>query len=62
MSNGKSYKAGKKLTVANAKSLAKLTLDGKTIKSGKAVTKKGTHTLMVWSKNGKVQKVTFKIK
>ena len=62
VSNGKSYKAGKKLTVANAKSLAKLTLDGKTIKSGKTVTKKGTHTLMVWSKNGKVQKVTFKIK
>lgn len=60
--NGKTYKAGKKLTVANPKSLAKMKLDGSAVKPGKAVTKKGTHKLIIWSKNGKVQRVTFKIK
>lgn len=60
--NGKTYKAGKKLTVANPKSLAKMKLDGTAVKPGKAVTKKGTHKLIIWSKDGKVQRVTFKIK
>lgn len=31
-------------------------------KTYKAVTKKGTHKLIIWSKDGKVQRVTFKIK
>lgn len=37
-------------------------LDGKAVKPGKAVLKKGTHKLIIWSKDGKVQRVTFKIK
>ena len=37
-------------------------LDGTAVKPGKAVTKKGTHKLIIWSKDGKVQRVTFKIK
>lgn len=60
--NGKTYKPGKKLTVSNPKSLAKMKLDGKAVKPGKAVLKKGTHKLIIWSKNGKVQRVTFRIK
>lgn len=60
--NGKTYKAGRKLTVTNPKSLAKMKLDGKAVKPGKSVTKKGTHKLIIWSKDGKVQRVTFKIK
>ena len=44
------------------KSLAKMKLDGKAVKPGKAVLKKGTHKLIIWSKDGKVQRVTFKIK
>ena len=53
--NGKTYKPGKKLTVSNPKSLAKMKLDGKAVKPGKAVLKKGTHKLIIWSKDGKVQ-------
>ena len=60
--NGKTYKHGKKLTVSNPKSLAKMKLDGKAVKPGKAVLKKGTHKLIIWSKDGKVQRVTFRIK
>lgn len=60
--NGKTYKAGKKIVVKNASCLAKMKLDGKVIKSGKVVKSKGTHTLTVWSRNGKVQNITFKIK
>lgn len=41
---------------------AKMKLDGTAVKPGKAVTKKGTHKLIIWSKDGKVQRVTFKIK
>lgn len=37
-------------------------LDGKAVKPGKAVLKKGTHKLIIWSKDGKVQRVTFRIK
>lgn len=58
----KTYKAGKKLTVSNSKSLAKMKLDEKQIKPGTAVKTKGSHTLTVWSKDGKVQNITFTIK
>lgn len=60
--NNKSYKAGKKITVSNNKSLVKMKLDGKVVKKNTVVKKKGTHTLTIWSKNGKVQNVTFTIK
>lgn len=60
--NNKSYKAGKKITVSNSKSLVKIKLDGKAVKKNTVVKKKGTHTLTIWSKNGKVQNVTFTIK
>mgnify|MGYP007107272225 CR=1 FL=1 len=55
-------KAGKKITVSNSKSLVKMKLDGKVVKKNTVVKKKGTHTLTIWSKNGKVQNVTFTIK
>lgn len=60
--NNKSYKAGKKITVSNSKSLVKMKLDGKAVKKNTVVKKKGTHTLTIWSKNGKVQNVIFTIK
>lgn len=60
--NNKSYKAGKKITVSNSKSLVKMKLDGKVVKKNAVIKKKGTHTLTIWSKNGKVQNVTFTIK
>lgn len=60
--NNKSYKAGKKITVSNSKSLVKMKLDGKVVKKNTVVKKKGTHTLTIWSKNGKVQNVIFAIK
>lgn len=60
--NNKSYKAGKKITVSNSKSLVKMKLDSKAVKKNTVVKKKGTHTLTIWSKNGKVQNVTFTIK
>jgi hypothetical protein len=60
--NNKSYKSGKKITVSNSKSLVKMKLDGKAVKKNTVVKKKGTHTLTIWSKNGKVQNVTFTIK
>jgi hypothetical protein len=37
-------------------------LDGKVVKKNAVIKKKGTHTLTIWSKNGKVQNVTFTIK
>ena len=60
--SNKSYKAGKKITVSNSKSLVKMKLDGKAVKKNTVVKKKGTHTLTIWSKNGKVQNVIFTIK
>jgi hypothetical protein len=60
--NNKSYKAGKKIKVSNPSSLVRMTLDGKKIKNNTSVKTKGSHTLTIWSKNGKVQNVTFKIK
>lgn len=60
--NGKTYKPGKKIAVTNSSSLVKMELDGKTVKKNTVVTKKGKHTLTIWSRNGKVQNVNFKIK
>ena len=51
-----------KITVSNSKSLVKMKLDGKVVKKNAVIKKKGTHTLTIWSKNGKVQNVTFTIK
>lgn len=60
--NGKTYKAGKKLTVSYSRNLVRMKLDGRIVKPGTAVRKKGTHTVMIWSRNGRIQKITFKIK
>jgi hypothetical protein len=60
--NSKTYKTGKVISVSHPSSLAKMTLDGKQIKNKTAVKKKGTHTLTIWSRNGKVQTVSFIIK
>ena len=63
---GKSYKAGKKgVKVTFSDKLAGVksaTLDGKKVKSGKRVTKKGTHKLVVTDKAGNVLKVSFKVR
>lgn len=59
---GKTYALGKTIKVKNSKSVAKMTLDGETIKNGYKVTTTGKHTLKIWSKNGKLKTVTFKIK
>lgn len=63
---GKSYKAGKKgvkVTFKDSLSGVKsATLDGKKVKSGKRVTKKGTHRLIVTDKAGNVLKVGFKVR
>lgn len=64
--SGKSYKAtkkGVKVTFKDSLSGVKTaTLDGKKVKSGKRVTKKGTHKLVVTDKAGNALKVTFKVK
>lgn len=57
------YKAGKKVTFKDATSGIKTAkLDGKKIKSGKKITKKGKHTLVLTDKCGNVNKVKFTIK
>lgn len=63
---GKSYKATKKgIKVTFKDSLSGVksaTLDGKKVKSGKRVTKKGTHKLVVTDKAGNKLSVKFKVR
>lgn len=58
---GYKYKAGKKLTVKDKYGISKITLDGKKVKNGVKMTKKGTRTLKVYDKAGNVRTVKFKI-
>lgn len=57
--NKKNYKKNVTIKVSNAGSLAKLTLDGKTVKPGKVVKANGEHELICWSLDGKAQKLIF---
>lgn len=59
--NGKTYKKGQKITFKDATSgIKSAKLDGKIIKSGTKVSKKGNHTLMIMDKAGNLRKVSFK--
>lgn len=59
---GKTYKKGYKLTFKDAGGIKSATLDGKTVKSGVKVRKKGSHTIIVTDKAGNKRKVVFKVK
>lgn len=63
VANNKTYKAGKKITFSDKTSgIKSAKLDGKTVKSGKVVKKKGTHKLVLTDKAGNKQTIKFKIK
>lgn len=60
--NNKRYK--KKVTIKyydKASGIKKATLNGKRIKSGKKVTRKGKYVLKVWDKAGNVRVIKFRI-
>lgn len=59
---GKSYKKGYKLIFKDASGIKSATLDGKKVKSGVKVKKKGSHTIIVTDKAGNKKKVVFKVK
>ena len=58
----KTYKLGKKLTFKDASGIRSAKLDGKKIKSGVKVKKKGLHILVVTDKAGNQTVIKFKIK
>ena len=61
--SGKSYKKGYKLTFKDKISgMKSAKLDGKTVKSGAKVNKKGKHTLVLKDKQGNTKTVKFTIK
>lgn len=61
--NGKTYKSGKKITFSDKTSgIKSAKLDGKTVKSGKIIKKKGTHKLVLTDKAGNKTTIKFKIK
>lgn len=61
--NSKTYKSGKKITFSDKTSgIKSAKLDGKTIKSGKVVKKKGSHKLVLTDKAGNKTTIKFKIK
>lgn len=61
--SGKSYKKGYKLTFKDKISgMKSAKLDGKTVKSGTKVNKKGKHTLVLKDKQGNTKTVKFTIK
>ncbi len=61
--NGKTYKTARTIRFADKGSGIKTaSLNGKTIKTGKKVTKKGSYTLNIADKAGNKKIVTFKIK
>lgn len=61
--NGKTYKKAVKVTFKDEQSgIKKATLNGKEIKSGKKISKKGSYTLKVTDKAGNTNTIKFKIK
>lgn len=61
--NGKTYKSGKKITFTDEESgMVSAKLDGKTIKCGQVVKKKGKHELVLIDLAGNKKTVKFKIK
>ena len=62
IAKNKTYKIGKKIAVKNPSSVAKLTLNGKAVKNGTAITAPGSYTVKVWSMDGKYQQIKFKVK
>lgn len=61
--NGKTYKKAVKVTFKDEKSgIKKATLNGKEIKSGKKISKKGSYTLKVTDRAGNTKTIKFKIK
>lgn len=59
---GKTYKNSRTIKFSDNCGVKKATLNGKTIKSGKKVSKKGNYKLIVTDVNGLKTTVTFKIK
>ena len=59
---GKTYKKGYKLMFKDASGIKSATLDGKKVKSGVKVKKKGSHRIIVTDKAGNKKKVVFKVK
>lgn len=63
VANNKTYKSGKKITFSDKTSgIKSAKLDNKTVKSGTAVKKKGTHKLVLTDKAGNKVTIKFKIK
>lgn len=62
VANGKIYKKTVTIKFSDKYGVKSAKLNGKTIKSGKKVTKKGAYTLKVTDKAGNVKTVKFKIK
>ncbi len=63
VANNKTYKSGKKITFSDKTSgIKSAKLDGKTVKSGKVLKKKGSHKLVLTDKAGNKSAIKFKIK
>lgn len=62
VANGKKYKKAVTVKFSDKNGIKSATLDGKKIKSGKKVSKKGKHTLKVTDKVGNTKTVKFTIK
>lgn len=60
--NNKTYKKGQKITFKDASGIKDAKLDGKNVKAGKKVTKKGKHTLILVDKAGNKTIIKFMIK
>ena len=58
----KTYKKGQKIIFKDTSGIKSAKLDGKKVKSGVKVIKKGTHTLIVTDKAGNKTTITFKVK
>lgn len=63
LKSGKTYKKGQKITFKDATSgIKSAKLDGKTVKSGTKLSKKGNHLLVITDKAGNQTKIKFKVK
>ena len=60
--SAKTYKKGHKIVFKDVSGIKSATLDGKQVKSGVKVKKKGQHVLVVTDKAGNKKKVVFKVK
>ena len=60
--DGATYKIGKKVVFKDAGGIKSAKLNGKKIKSGKKLTKKGSYVLQIKDYAGNVKKVKFKVK